>query len=49
MSGREVILIMDNFSAHKAAFEYLNSDPSTMLKNIKVISSSKYNISASAP
>ncbi|KAI0993560.1 hypothetical protein K3495_g14624 [Podosphaera aphanis] len=36
MSDRKVILIMDNFSAHKAAFEYLNSDPSTMLKNIKV-------------
>ncbi|KAI1006555.1 hypothetical protein K3495_g1668 [Podosphaera aphanis] len=37
ISGRKVILIMDNFSAHKAAFEYLNSNPSTMLKNTKVI------------
>ncbi|KAI1000685.1 hypothetical protein K3495_g7512 [Podosphaera aphanis] len=37
ISGRKVILIIDNFSGHKAAFEYLNSDPSTMLKNTEVI------------
>ncbi|KAI0996138.1 hypothetical protein K3495_g12044 [Podosphaera aphanis] len=37
MAGRKVVLLMDNFSAHKAAFEYLNLSPLTLLKNTSVI------------
>ncbi|KAI0993820.1 hypothetical protein K3495_g14364 [Podosphaera aphanis] len=37
MAGRKVVLLMDNFSTHKAAFEYLNSSPLTSLRNTSVI------------
>ncbi|KAI0998405.1 hypothetical protein K3495_g9790 [Podosphaera aphanis] len=50
MSGRKVILIMDNFSAHKAAFEYLNTGSFYNSEKYQgYFFSSKCNISASAP
>ncbi|KAI1005785.1 hypothetical protein K3495_g2433 [Podosphaera aphanis] len=37
MAGRKVVLPVDNFSAHKTAFEYPNSIPLTSSKNKSVI------------
>ncbi|KAI0998774.1 hypothetical protein K3495_g9422 [Podosphaera aphanis] len=37
MAGRNVVLLMDNFSAHKAAFEFVNSSPLISLKSTSVI------------